>query len=191
MDEEQMKAAVKAAEDKAAEVEAAKVAAEKELTDTKELLRKEKEKDKNFAKFRDLNEAEKAKLTEKERELLMRADEMEEKQKQIDANQRDFFRKSAIARVANGNEEVAKAVEAAYSEFSGDAADQASIEARVLKAARLVSGEKAVPETVMAAFSQVAVAPQAQETKKGFGESEDGKAFAQRMGLMIEKPAKN
>ncbi len=120
---------------------------------------------------------------------MQRAEQIEEDTKNLRSGQLDFFKQNAIARLANGDPELTKSIEAAYQEFAGDAQDQSSVEARVFKAARLVTGEKAMPNQVTASFAQVGAAPTGDQAKaSSFADTPEGKDLAARLNLKLEPP---
>jgi hypothetical protein len=133
-----------------------------------------------------MTQEEKDALTEKELELQKRAEVLEDRQTQHDKAIKDDWRNSAIERYSKGDSDKAKKIVEALKDLSGDEHDRSSIEAKVAKAAKLSREDKEF-DHVGSAFGNFNGAPPEPPAEKGFGETEEGAALANKLGFRFAK----
>jgi hypothetical protein len=166
-----------------AKAQAEAVAAEREALALENAKLKAKEL--NFGKLRkkvdEMTEDERNALTEKELELQKRAEELEASQTTFQKTVKDEWRSNAIQRLSGGDAAKAKEIEAAMAEVVGSDSDRASVEAHVLKAAKLARKD-AAPDPLLSAFGGFSgTAPEKADAKPE--RTVQGAALAKMMGL--------
>lgn len=187
MTEQEARAAVEAAQ----KAEAKAKELETQLSQTREQLGKLQNKDLNFRRLEQMTEAEKEKLTATEKQLMQQAEQLEAKTKELEGNTLAFHRRNAISLAARGNEDVAKELETAWNDISGEPKTEQEFLEKAAKVYRLVKGTTPQFSAVTSAFAQVGSAPPSdQGTKKGYGDTEEGKNLANRLGMVLEPPKK-
>lgn len=100
-----------------------------DLAKQEDELKKLREKDMNFEKTRN-------QVTEKEKEI----EDLKKRVEGVEKAQTDSPKKRMIGALANGNADLQKKIEEAYSTFSGEARTEEEIEDRVKKAYTIASG---------------------------------------------------
>ena len=107
---------------------------EKDLTETKEKLTKLENKDFNFKKLRDMNDEEKGKLTEAEKALMNKQEELEENQTKFTETIVDGNKNEALAVLVGDDAEMRKKVLYNFDRIKGDAVTKEQISAKMREA---------------------------------------------------------
>ena len=163
-----------------AKAETEQIKVEKEKVDNE--LKGLRSKEYNFKKLRDMTEAEKEKLTDKELELQKRQEALEDQQAQHSKAIKDDWRNSAIDRYSRGDKDKAEKIREALKDLAGEETDRLSIETRVSKAARLIKEDKEI-DHVGTAFNSMSGEPPEKPEEKDFADTEEGQAKARSMGF--------
>ena len=120
-------------------------AAKKELEENKKELAKLQNKDFNFKKLRDMNEEERAKLTEAEKSLMAKSEELEENQNKFTTQLVDSYKNEAIAVHVGDDSEMKKKVLANYDRIVGSAVTKEEVYARMRDAFNMVGSGAGAP----------------------------------------------
>lgn len=161
-----------------------------------EELAKEREKEKNFAKFRkqvkkleEMNEEEKGQFTEKEQALLRRMEELEGELTVYKSANREEAVSTVLEAVAGTDEAFQAKVMEEYNILSMPDATKSEIQARMAKAYRLAGGQTNRTSS-MAGVRSMSGNPNTIDHSRGsvdFSKTEAGSDMLSRMGHVSKK----
>jgi hypothetical protein len=154
----------------------------------------------NFKKLRDMTQAERDQLTEKELELMKRQEAHEEKMAKFESEQKEFTQKqkdSVINNLANkmsrGDEEIAKQIKLNLTKLNPELLTSAITEEELaphVESAYNMLGIQTKPDPLYEAHhTSGRTAPI--ESANNFADTQEGKQAASMMGLSIGKENNN
>lgn len=157
---------------------------DKQIEEVQKELAGLKNKEFNFKKLRDMTESERSELTEKEKELMQRQDELEENQKSFTETVIQGHKNDALAVLAGDDKDLRDKIEYHYNRISDKATTKEDINKKVKDAYLLATGGRS------AAIDQISRAVSYQGgggiVKSSDGFSSEQKELASRLGITEE-----
>lgn len=159
---------------------------QKELEETREKLGKLENKDFNFKRLRDLDKEKQAKLTEAEKALMLKAEELENNQKSFTDKLITSYQDEAIAVLVGNDEKLRKKVLHNYSRIKGDAVTKEEVNSKMRDAFNMTGVGSQAPSAISSINSLSGSAPNPNpsgDTKLDEGQKDLGK----KLGLTDEE----
>lgn len=160
-----------------------KLIAEKEATyqDSLKELDKLKTKDLNFAKFREMTEEEKKKLSATETALLQKQEELEKRQEELDKRFYSGVLNSELRKLVGDDEDMKKKTMDNFERIKDDAKDEQSISKKLSDAYLLAGGSRNTNPISRAA--NAGSGSYNNSSSDNFAESEEGIDAAKKIGF--------
>lgn len=148
----------------------------------KERLSKLEAKDMNFRKLEQMTEEEKAKLSDKEKELMLRQEALETQQKEFTSKQIESSKNHVLTMLVGDDEETRAKVLKNYDRIKDEATSLEEISIKMNEAYSMTIGTQNIanPLSVAMGFNG-GQAPKKESTR--FADTERGKAIAKELGL--------
>jgi len=160
-------------------------------------LEKEKGKDKNFNKLRnlklsELSEEEKKGLTEKEQAILEKQETLENRIQSFEVREKETYKDESLRELAVFEEDERKKVLANFNRLTDPASTRAEIASKMTEAYRMTYGT--TPGTSAGGLNEVVPFSGSRgaggRKEPGFADTPQGKALAKKLNLGISKEAK-